>query len=580
LTNLQELNCNTNKLTELDLTGLDKLTTFDGRMQTYSLDFTGSPGNYTGNVAFGAGATFDNTALSYSNGILTSTSNTALTSGFTSPTGLSDYALTGTLTMTYPSVIAVTGVSLNKTSVSMEIGSTEQLTATVLPSDATNKNVTWKSSNTSIATVSATGLITALAEGTALINVTTEESAFANTCYVTVKRTLSSDATLAGLTISQGSLTPAFSPDITEYTVEVANDVTSINLSAAANDAAATIDGAGTKTLSVGENVFSITVTAENGDVKVYTVTVYREEATIETIAVTGVSLDQTSVSMKIGESAQLTATVLPENATNKNVTWSSSNSAVATVSADGLISAGSEGSATITVTTADGGFKATCNVDVSKKEIEVEEETPVGEDGTGKMVLSLTVPADVLFSGSFRLTLPKGVQLDLAATKLADELVSQLSLTIVQNTDGSWLFTLAPILRNASEMVYSRIVEIGYIVDETVAEGKHEAIINELSFEFENGTTIVENELPVTITVNAPTGIPGLLAKTIVSGNNGRLYIQSPASETIRVYSVNGVLLHNFQKTAGSVDYPIGKVPGSVLIVKGGSGWVKKVVL
>jgi len=86
-------------------------------------------------------------------------------------------------------------------------------------------------------------------------------------------------------------------------------------------------------------------------------------------VAVTGVTLSQTTMAMEIGEEKQLTASVLPENASNKNVTWSSSNPSVATVSA-GKVKAVSEGTATITATTESGGKKASCVVTVSKKEV------------------------------------------------------------------------------------------------------------------------------------------------------------------------------------------------------------------
>jgi len=774
LTNLQILGCMNNNLTSLNLAGLNNLSTFVGSNQTYSLDFTGSAGNYTANATFGAGATFDNTALSYSSGVLTSTSNTATTSSFTSPTGLSGFDLTGTLTMTYPATIAVTGVSLSqksaalipindingdgiindndlsnsnslqltsditptdatnknvtwqsrntsvatvtetglitaiaegtvaiyvttedgaftdtcyvtvkrtlssdaslaeltvsqgalspafnpavteytvsvadsissivlsatannsgasvdgtgtmplepgnnvfnitvtaedgntatytvtvnrvvvpatiavtgvsldKHSVSLEIGSSEQLTATVLPSNATNKNVTWKSWNTSVATVTGTGLITALTEGTALINVVTADGSFADTCYVTVKRTLSSDATLAGLTVSQGALTPAFNPGVTEYTVSVADNISSIVLSANANNSAAYVDGIGTMSLEPGINIFYITVTAENGDRQIYTVTVNRAAPPV--IDVTGVSLDKSSLEMKTGNTEQLTATVLPSDATYPDVTWSSSDTSVVVVSATGLVTAKGEGTATVKVTTDDGGFTATCSITVSKPDVEVAEETPVSEDGKGKTTLSLTIPANSLFSGSFVLTLPTGMHLDLTVTQLADSLSSLLSLTITQNADGSWLFTIAPLtLRSAKEMVYSRIVEIGYTVDATVEKGVHEGVVSDLSFEFDNGTIIDENELPVTITVNTViTGIPDLSAETVVYLHNGILHVQSPVAETVGIYSISGVLLQNFQKPAGKASFPINQPKGSVLIVKGSTGWVKKLI-
>lgn len=84
-------------------------------------------------------------------------------------------------------------------------------------------------------------------------------------------------------------------------------------------------------------------------------------------ISVTGVTLDPTSLSLFTGDTATLTATVEPDNATNKNVTWTSSNTAVATVN-DGVVTAVSAGTATITVTTSDGGFTALCTVTVQKQ--------------------------------------------------------------------------------------------------------------------------------------------------------------------------------------------------------------------
>jgi uncharacterized protein YjdB len=81
-------------------------------------------------------------------------------------------------------------------------------------------------------------------------------------------------------------------------------------------------------------------------------------------ISVTSVSLDQTSITVKEGENVQLTATVLPKNATNKRVTWSASNSNC-TVTQSGLVYGLAEGDSVITVTTRDGGFTATCNVTI-----------------------------------------------------------------------------------------------------------------------------------------------------------------------------------------------------------------------
>jgi uncharacterized protein YjdB len=82
-------------------------------------------------------------------------------------------------------------------------------------------------------------------------------------------------------------------------------------------------------------------------------------------VAVTGVTVSPTSQSLNVGGSVQLTATVAPSNASNKNVTWSSSNTSAATVSSTGVVTATGTGTAVITVTTQDGGKTATCTITV-----------------------------------------------------------------------------------------------------------------------------------------------------------------------------------------------------------------------
>lgn len=93
----------------------------------------------------------------------------------------------------------------------------------------------------------------------------------------------SSDNTLASLTLSEGTLSPAFSGNVTEYQTEVSNDVTAIAVSAKPNDAkASVVSVTGSENLSVGANAVRITVQAENGVQKTYTVTVNRKEAAQE----------------------------------------------------------------------------------------------------------------------------------------------------------------------------------------------------------------------------------------------------------------------------------------------------------
>lgn len=86
-----------------------------------------------------------------------------------------------------PTAIAVTGVTLNKTTLTLEVDWNETLTATVSPADATNQNVTWKSDKPEIVTVDATGKVTGMKVGEATITVTTEDGGKTATCKVAVK---------------------------------------------------------------------------------------------------------------------------------------------------------------------------------------------------------------------------------------------------------------------------------------------------------------------------------------------------------------------------------------------------------
>ena len=165
-----------------------------------------------------------------------------------------------------------TSISLDKTEVSLEVAETTMLTATVLPETATNKSVTWTSSNEAVATVDANGVVTAIALGEAVIAATTTDgSDLSASCQVTVIPTL------------------AVSIEVTPNSVEA----------------------------------------EENSEV-------------------------------------QLSVNILPENATYKSVEWSSSNDAIASVNANGLVKIRKEGNVVITATTTDGtNLSATCSINV-----------------------------------------------------------------------------------------------------------------------------------------------------------------------------------------------------------------------
>ena len=260
---------------------------------------------------------------------------------------------------TTPQEVKVNSVALDKSSLSMTVGETAKLTATVSPSDAKNKNIKWSSSSDAVASVGSDGTVTAKGAGSATITCTTEDGGKTATCSVTVK---AANVAVTGVTLDKSSsdlkvggtvkLTPTVAPaDATNKTVKWTTSDDKV--AKVANDGTVTGVAVGTAT---------ITCTTEDGS-KTATCEVTVKEATVD---VTEVSLDKTTADLTLGGSITLTPTVAPENATNQNVTWTSSDEEVATVTEDGTVTAVGPGTATITCTTEDGEKTASCTVTVT----------------------------------------------------------------------------------------------------------------------------------------------------------------------------------------------------------------------
>ncbi len=255
------------------------------------------------------------------------------------------------VTVRYP--VPVTGISLYVANKTINRGSSAQLTATVSPENASHKAFSWKSSNPAIATVSATGLVTALAKGDCTISAVTADGAKVAGCTVTVKVPVSaaalskSSATLVkGKTLQLGAtISPA---DASDKAVSWSSSNTGI----------ATVSSAGLVT-AVGKGSCTISAKTRDGaKIASCAVTV--------TIPVVSVKLSKTAATVIKEKTLQLTATVSPGDATNKAVSWTSSNTKVATVTAAGLVKALAKGSCTITAKTKDGAKLATCKVTVT----------------------------------------------------------------------------------------------------------------------------------------------------------------------------------------------------------------------
>ena len=275
-----------------------------------------------------------------------------------------------------PGIVPVTGVTISSKSETVSVGSTPvtfQLSATVLPTNATNKNVTWSTNNSNVATVDQTGLVTCNGPGYCEIRVTTEESLYYDTCIVTVNR------------------------------------------------------------------------------------------------AVSGVSLNTSGISIGVEETYQLVATVQPSDATNKNVTWSSSNPNIAFVNEYGIVSGINSGNCTITVTTEDQGKQANCSVEVNThiSSVELDKHEIKGEIGDQIQLTATIHPSNT--------TDDKTLTWETTNTDVAT--VDQTGLVTIHNI-GSCSIIVRTVNDKSDECIASGIIyptaielsktEISYILDES----------------------------------------------------------------------------------------------------------------
>ena len=329
---------------------------------TSQITETVSPSNATNkNVTW---TSSDPTVATVNNGLVTA--RAAGTATITVTTNDGHYTATCSVTVN----VAVTGVTIDKSSISLTVGGTSKITETVSPANATDKSVTWTSSNPSVATVDSSGLVTARAAGTATITVTTNDGHYTRTCSVTV-----SNVAVTGVTIDKSSisLTVGGTSQITA-TVSPADATDKSVTWASSNPTVATVSNGLVTARAAG--TATITVTTNGGH---YTATC---SVTVN-VAVAGVTIDKSSISLTVGGTSKITATVLPANATDKSVTWTSSNSSVATVDSSGLVTARAAGTATITVTTNDGHYTRTCSVTAASS-------TPGPEPGPGSYRVNL----------------------------------------------------------------------------------------------------------------------------------------------------------------------------------------------
>ncbi len=271
-----------------------------------------------------------------------------------------------------PDIIKPTGITLDKSSLEIKSGSTGTLTATVKPTNATNKTVTWTSSNPSVATVSG-GTVTAVSAGTTIITASTYNG-FTAACTVTVPEP-EFEYVDHGFYFEKPS---SWGSNINVYIYD------------ASTNSPVGASWPGTSMKKAADGIYSYEYSTTNSNLRIifndgnkqspasqqegfkyvdkgyYTTNGYQK--TIEPkedVDVTSVTLNKTSLSLEAGNTSSLTATVAPSNATNKTITWTSSNTSVAKVSSSGVVTAVAAGTATVTASSSN-GKTATCKITVT----------------------------------------------------------------------------------------------------------------------------------------------------------------------------------------------------------------------
>lgn len=263
-------------------------------------------------------------------------------------------------------VIPVTGVTLDRASMTVAEGSGSALTATLSPADATNKNVTWSKQNDNI-NITPNGLtcgVIGVTEGSSRVTVTAQDGNWTDTCDITIEE--------AAVPVTGVSINPSTVDLLVPYGRGVNAVITPTNATiqgvswASSNPAIATVEDEGNLSAfitAVAEGSTTITVTTDDGG---FTGTC-NVSVEIAVIPVTGVTLDQPTLNMSIGEQITLTATIAPSDASDRSVGWAKTGDGIAIIPS-GLtceVEAIEDGTGTVVVTTNDGNFTATSNYTV-----------------------------------------------------------------------------------------------------------------------------------------------------------------------------------------------------------------------
>ena len=257
--------------------------------------------------------------------------------------------------------VEIESIDIVQEDISLRKGGSVLLQVAVTPEDATVDSLTFTSDDTSIATVSNEGRINAINTGTTTITVKTSDNQFSDSVSVTVTEsgtTVVSPVSLQLIGLENGVSVGTSSR--VAYIISPSNATTSLTWSSS-DPSIATVNSEGVVT-GVKAGTCTIMASTSNNISSSLQITVSSNEVAVTSITING----DTSINMQTGWTKLLQYTISPSNATNKNVTFTSSNSSVVFVDSNGIIAALGSGTAVVTITTEDGKKTAAVNVTVT----------------------------------------------------------------------------------------------------------------------------------------------------------------------------------------------------------------------
>ena len=248
--------------------------------------------------------------------------------------------------------LAVTGIDVLE-QLDIPVNGTGTVAYSVLPENAYNKNVSFESADAGIAAVNANGVVTGVSAGETTITVTTEDGGFTGACTINVY-----NQAVTGVTIepSEAELLAGYLMQLT--TTVLPENATNKNVIYSVDDESILSVDQNGKVAGLSAGTATVTVTTEDGG--------FTASAEITVPAqVTGVRISPKSAFIGLGRTIQLTASITPSNAANKNLSWSVSDETIISVDGQGTVTGLSGGTATVTVTTEDGGFSDSAEITV-----------------------------------------------------------------------------------------------------------------------------------------------------------------------------------------------------------------------